>query len=127
MSQNRLSQSVSPYLLMHAHQPVHWQEWGPGALDLAARFLERRKEKGTRLLIVYAGRDLRSVTADQVVLELDAPAATALAPQVPTHIADAEKPSRLPRPWQISFSLRLAVTFGSFWRTVPAVVLRAFA
>jgi uncharacterized protein len=29
---NKLSQSTSPYLLQHAHNPVHWQEWGADAL-----------------------------------------------------------------------------------------------
>ncbi|CAM3586493.1 thioredoxin domain-containing protein [Occultella aeris] len=29
---NRLAHSTSPYLRQHADNPVHWQEWGPGAL-----------------------------------------------------------------------------------------------
>ncbi len=29
---NKLSQSTSPYLLQHAHNPVHWREWDAGAL-----------------------------------------------------------------------------------------------
>lgn len=32
---NRLSQSTSPYLLQHAHNPVDWYEWGPLALARA--------------------------------------------------------------------------------------------
>ena len=28
---NRLSNSASDYLLQHAHQLVHWQEWGDEA------------------------------------------------------------------------------------------------
>ncbi len=32
---NRLSQSTSPYLLQHAHNPVDWFEWGPEALAKA--------------------------------------------------------------------------------------------
>ena len=32
MSQNRLAQETSPYLLQHAHNPVHWWAWGPEAL-----------------------------------------------------------------------------------------------
>ena len=28
---NRLTASTSPYLLQHAENPVHWQEWGPEA------------------------------------------------------------------------------------------------
>lgn len=33
---NRLHRSTSPYLLQHAHNPVHWQEWGPEAFAEAA-------------------------------------------------------------------------------------------
>jgi uncharacterized protein YyaL (SSP411 family) len=29
---NKLSQSTSPYLLQHAHNPVHWHEWDAAAL-----------------------------------------------------------------------------------------------
>jgi uncharacterized protein len=32
---NLLSQETSPYLLQHAHNPVHWQPWGQAALQLA--------------------------------------------------------------------------------------------
>ncbi|NLU82780.1 thioredoxin domain-containing protein [Rhodococcus sp. HNM0569] len=32
---NRLADSRSPYLLQHADNPVHWQEWGPDALASA--------------------------------------------------------------------------------------------
>jgi uncharacterized protein len=32
---NRLSQSTSPYLLQHAHNPVDWFEWGQEALEKA--------------------------------------------------------------------------------------------
>jgi len=32
---NRLSQSTSPYLLQHAHNPVDWHPWGPEALARA--------------------------------------------------------------------------------------------
>ena len=32
---NALIHSTSPYLLQHAHNPVHWQEWGPEALASA--------------------------------------------------------------------------------------------
>ncbi|MEB2779681.1 thioredoxin domain-containing protein [Algoriphagus sp. C2-6-M1] len=30
---NKLSESQSPYLLQHAHNPVDWMPWGPEALD----------------------------------------------------------------------------------------------
>ena len=33
--QNELSQAASPYLLQHAHNPVHWRMWGDGALKEA--------------------------------------------------------------------------------------------
>jgi uncharacterized protein YyaL (SSP411 family) len=32
---NRLSQESSPYLLLHAHNPVDWYPWGPEALEKA--------------------------------------------------------------------------------------------
>jgi uncharacterized protein len=32
---NLLSTETSPYLLQHAHNPVHWQPWGDAALQLA--------------------------------------------------------------------------------------------
>ena len=32
---NKLKFSSSPYLLQHAHNPVHWQEWGEEALSMA--------------------------------------------------------------------------------------------
>jgi uncharacterized protein len=35
MSFNELSQAASPYLLQHAHNPVHWRIWGEAALKEA--------------------------------------------------------------------------------------------
>ena len=35
--QNRLAQETSPYLLLHAHNPVDWYPWGQEALDKAKR------------------------------------------------------------------------------------------
>jgi uncharacterized protein len=32
---NELSLETSPYLLQHAHNPVHWQPWGDNALQIA--------------------------------------------------------------------------------------------
>jgi uncharacterized protein YyaL (SSP411 family) len=37
MSQNRLGQETSPYLLQHKDNPVHWWAWGPEALAEAKR------------------------------------------------------------------------------------------
>ena len=34
---NRLSKETSPYLLLHAHNPVDWYPWGPEALEKAKR------------------------------------------------------------------------------------------
>ncbi len=34
---NRLAQETSPYLLLHAHNPVDWYPWGPEALEKARR------------------------------------------------------------------------------------------
>ncbi|KAK0639984.1 Spermatogenesis-associated protein 20 [Lasiodiplodia hormozganensis] len=44
---NRLSESRSPYVRGHMHNPVAWQTWGPEALDLA--------RKTNRLLFVSIG------------------------------------------------------------------------
>jgi uncharacterized protein len=35
MSANRLIHETSPYLLQHAHNPVHWYPWGPEAFQQA--------------------------------------------------------------------------------------------
>ncbi len=35
MSANELSRAASPYLLQHAHNPVHWRLWGKAALQEA--------------------------------------------------------------------------------------------
>lgn len=35
-ARNLLDRAVSPYLLQHAANPVHWREWGPAALAEAA-------------------------------------------------------------------------------------------
>ncbi|MFV0445348.1 MAG: thioredoxin domain-containing protein [Planctomycetaceae bacterium] len=34
---NRLARETSPYLLLHAHNPVDWYPWGPEALEAAKR------------------------------------------------------------------------------------------
>ncbi len=34
---NRLAKETSPYLLLHAHNPVDWYPWGPEALERASR------------------------------------------------------------------------------------------
>ncbi len=34
---NRLSKETSPYLLLHAHNPVDWYPWGPEAFEAAKR------------------------------------------------------------------------------------------
>ena len=35
MSENLLGREISPYLLQHADNPVHWRAWGPDALKAA--------------------------------------------------------------------------------------------
>ena len=37
IAMNRLAKASSPYLLQHRHNPVHWWEWGPDALNEARR------------------------------------------------------------------------------------------
>src|SRR5205823_5035307 len=34
---NRLAKETSPYLLMHAHNPVDWYPWGPEAFEKAKK------------------------------------------------------------------------------------------
>src|SRR5437868_1533860 len=34
---NRLARETSPYLLLHAHNPVDWHPWGEEALEKAKR------------------------------------------------------------------------------------------
>jgi uncharacterized protein YyaL (SSP411 family) len=46
---NHLVNSVSPYLLQHAHNPVDWYPWGPEAVEKA-----RREDKPIFLSIGYA-------------------------------------------------------------------------
>jgi uncharacterized protein len=46
---NHLSQSTSPYLLQHAHNPVNWHPWGEAALEKA-----RAEDKPIFLSIGYA-------------------------------------------------------------------------
>ena len=45
---NQLQRAISPYLLKHAANPVHWQEWGAAALERA-----RREDKLIFLSIGY--------------------------------------------------------------------------
>ena len=49
MSQNELAAAVSPYLLQHKDNPVHWRMWGEAALAEA-----RQLNKPILLSIGYA-------------------------------------------------------------------------
>jgi uncharacterized protein YyaL (SSP411 family) len=46
---NRLASSDSPYLLLHAHNPVDWYPWGPEAFEKA-----RREDKPIFLSVGYS-------------------------------------------------------------------------
>lgn len=46
---NRLAKETSPYLLLHAHNPVDWYPWGPEALEKA-----RKEDKVIFLSIGYS-------------------------------------------------------------------------
>ena len=46
---NRLARETSPYLLLHAHNPVDWYPWGPEAFEKA-----RREKKPIFLSIGYS-------------------------------------------------------------------------
>ncbi|MGQ0636268.1 MAG: DUF255 domain-containing protein [Planctomycetaceae bacterium] len=46
---NRLARESSPYLLLHAHNPVDWHPWGPEALEKA-----RKEDKPIFLSIGYS-------------------------------------------------------------------------
>jgi len=52
---NRLASSTSPYLLQHANNPVHWQEWGQEA------FAEART-RNVPVLLSVATRPVTGVT-----------------------------------------------------------------
>ena len=47
--QNRLSRELSPYLRLHAHNPVDWYPWGEEALAKA-----RREDKPIFLSVGYS-------------------------------------------------------------------------
>jgi len=49
MSRNKLDEEISPYLLQHCANPVHWQAWGTEALEAA-----QREKKPVLLSIGYA-------------------------------------------------------------------------
>ncbi|HLW91285.1 MAG TPA: thioredoxin domain-containing protein [Roseiarcus sp.] len=46
---NLLADATSPYLLQHAHNPVHWRQWGVGALQEA-----RERDRPILISIGYA-------------------------------------------------------------------------
>ena len=46
---NLLADATSPYLLQHAHNPVHWRQWGPAALEEA-----RERDRPILISIGYA-------------------------------------------------------------------------
>jgi uncharacterized protein YyaL (SSP411 family) len=46
---NKLSSEVSPYLLQHKNNPVHWEPWGPEALERA-----KKEDKPIWVSIGYA-------------------------------------------------------------------------
>jgi len=46
---NLLADATSPYLLQHAHNPVHWRQWGPAALEEA-----RERDRPVLISIGYA-------------------------------------------------------------------------
>ncbi|MDE2514314.1 MAG: thioredoxin domain-containing protein, partial [Alphaproteobacteria bacterium] len=49
MTTNALAHETSPYLLQHRDNPVHWQPWGPAALERA-----RAEDKPILLSVGYA-------------------------------------------------------------------------
>jgi len=49
MTSNALAHETSPYLLQHRNNPVHWQPWGPAALERA-----RAEDKPILLSVGYA-------------------------------------------------------------------------
>ena len=58
MSANELSRAASPYLLLHAINPVNWRMWTPAALQEAGRLNEP-----ILLSIGYAAGQWRHVMA----------------------------------------------------------------
>ena len=60
MGHNRLSEEISPYLLQHRTNPIHWQAWGTEALATA-----EHENKPTLLSTGYAACHLCHVMAHE--------------------------------------------------------------
>ena len=83
---NRLSEDKSPYLLQHAHNPVHWQPW-----DEAAFALARESNRPVFLSIGYATCHWCHVM-EQESFEDDEVAALLNAAFVPIKVDREERP-----------------------------------
>ena len=68
---NTLGESTSPYLRQHADNPVHWQQWGPEALEEA-----RRRDVPILLSVGYAACHWCHVMAHESFEDADVAAAT---------------------------------------------------
>ena len=84
VSQYRLAKETSPYLLLHAHNPVDWYPWGPEALAKAkvgatklsemikARTIVAKRLDGKKILIDLNSIDIHEGRAlGQLELKID--------------------------------------------------------
>ncbi len=86
LARNRLEEATSPYLLQHAHQPVHWQPWDDTTLAAA-----RAREKPMLLSVGYATCHWCHVMAHE---SFDDPAMAALINEhfIPVKVDREERP-----------------------------------
>jgi len=98
MTRNRLADATSPYLLQHAHQPVHWQPWDQEALALA-----RELNRPILLSIGYSACHWCHVMAHE---SFDDPTIAALMNQAFVNIkVDREERPDLDRVYQLALTV----------------------
>jgi uncharacterized protein YyaL (SSP411 family) len=98
MLENRLADALSPYLLQHRDQPVHWQEWNSDSLALA-----RRLDRPILLSIGYSACHWCHVMAEE---SFDDPTIAALMNEYFVNIkVDREERPDLDRIYQLAHQL----------------------
>jgi len=98
MTENRLADALSPYLLQHRDQPVHWQEWNADSLALA-----RRLDRPILLSIGYSACHWCHVMAEE---SFDDPTIAALMNAYFVNIkVDREERPDLDRIYQLAHQL----------------------
>ena len=62
---NTLAKEISPYLLMHAHNPTNWYPWGPEAFAKATREPSFSTEIGVFARAIGMPASLREIGLDR--------------------------------------------------------------